>query len=90
MVFCSIRRDGLGQGDLYISFKDKQGNWSDAINMGESINTDKHELCPFVSANGKYLFYTSNQNIYWVSTKILENYKNEKKAGNRVGGSADN
>ena len=78
MVFCSIRRDGLGQGDLYISFKDKQGNWSDAINMGESINTDKHELCPFVSANGKYLFYTSNQNIYWVSTKILENYKNEK------------
>ncbi len=78
MIFCSIRRNGLGQGDLYISFKDKDGNWTQAINMGESINTEKHELCPFVSANGKYLFYTSNQDIYWVNTKIFENYKKEK------------
>ena len=75
MIFCSIRRNGLGQGDLYISFKDEAGNWSEAVNMGESINTEKHELCPFVSADGKYLFYTSNQDIYWVSTNILEKYK---------------
>ncbi|WKN43520.1 amidohydrolase family protein [Tunicatimonas pelagia] len=75
MIFCSIRKNGLGQGDLYISFKDVDGNWTEAVNMGESINSDKHELCPFVSADGKYLFYTSNQDIYWVSTKILENYR---------------
>ena len=75
MIFCSIRKNGLGQGDLYISFKDEAGNWSEAVNMGESINTEKHELCPFVSADGKYLFYTSNQDIYWVSTNILEKYK---------------
>lgn len=75
MIFCSIRKNGLGQGDLYISFKDKAGKWSEAVNMGESINTEKHELCPFVSADGKYLFYTSNQDIYWVSTNLLEKYK---------------
>jgi imidazolonepropionase-like amidohydrolase len=75
MIFCSIRKNGLGQGDLYISFKDKAGIWSEAVNMGESINTEKHELCPFVSADGKYLFYTSNQDIYWVSTNLLEKYK---------------
>ena len=61
MIFCSIRKNGLGKGDLYISFKDKIGNWTDAMNMGEIINTDKHELCPFVTADGKYFFYTSNQ-----------------------------
>ena len=75
MIFCSIRKNGLGQGDLYISFKDEAANWSEAVNMGESINTEKHELCPFVSADGKYLFYTSNQDIYWVSTNMLEKYK---------------
>ena len=53
MIFCSIRRNGLGQGDLYISFRDKLGIWSEVTNMGELINTDKHELCPFC------LLYTS-------------------------------
>lgn len=74
MIFCSIRRNGLGKGDLYISFKDKKGNWSESVNM-KSINTEHHELCPFVSPDGKYLFYTSNKDIYWVSTKILDNYR---------------
>ena len=75
MIYCSIRKDGLGKGDLYISFKDNKGDWSEAVNMGNSINTENHELCPFVSADGKYLFYTSNGDIYWVSTKILNGYK---------------
>ena len=75
MIFCSIRRDGFGIGDLYISFRKEDGSWTDAKNMGASINTDKHELCPFVTADGKYFFYTSNQDIYWVSTEIFEKYK---------------
>lgn len=75
MIFCAIRREGLGKGDLYISFKDKDGNWTPSKNMGDTINTDKHELCPFISGDGKYLFFTSNQDIYWVSTDIIEKYK---------------
>lgn len=75
MIFCAIRADGLGDGDLYISFKDSEGNWSEAQNMGEPVNSALHELCPFVSANGKYLFYTSNQDVYWVSTSIFDRYR---------------
>ncbi|MDL5513303.1 amidohydrolase family protein [Arenibacter sp. M-2] len=77
MIFCSIRKNGNGQGDLYISFRDKDGKWGDAVNMGNTINTAKHELCPFVTKDGKYLFYTSNNDIYWVSTKILDNYREQ-------------
>lgn len=77
IIFCANRRDvGLGRGDLYISFKDDNGNWTPSKNMGAPINSDKHELCPFVTADGKYLFYTSNKDIYWVSTKILSAYRN--------------
>lgn len=75
MIFCSIRKEGFGQGDLYISFKDKIGGWSKAKNMGQIINTEGHELCPFVSKDGKYFFYTSNQDIYWVDPSIIEKLK---------------
>ena len=75
MIFCAIRKGGLGRGDLFISFKNKEGNWTEAVNMGSTINTKNHELCPFVSKDGKYLFYTSNKDIYWVSAEILNKYK---------------
>ena len=64
--------EGYGRGDLYISFKTEQGQWTKALNMGLSINTQHHELCPFVTHDGNYLFYTSQQDIYWVGTEIIE------------------
>jgi len=76
LIFCSSRPGGLGRGDLYISFKTESNEWSPARNLGEPINTEGHELCPFVTADGQYLFYTSNQDIYWVSTDILRQYRN--------------
>ncbi len=75
LIFCAIRDDGLGIGDLYISFRNSDGSWTKSVNMGEPINTVGHELCPFVTKDGKYLLYTSNQDIYWVSTEILEQYR---------------
>ncbi len=75
LIFCSIRREGLGKGDLYISFKDDEGRWTEAQNMGSVINSEEHELCPYVTPDGKYLFYTSNQDIYWVDIEILERYR---------------
>ena len=75
MIFCAIRPGGLGRGDLYISFKNAEGKWTKSINMGAPINTKNHELCPFVTADRKYLFYTSNEDIYWVSTEIIKKMK---------------
>ncbi|MEL7005834.1 MAG: hypothetical protein AAFN93_24360 [Bacteroidota bacterium] len=39
--------------------------------MGDKINSEGHELCPFVSKDGKYFFYSSKKDIYWVSTVII-------------------
>lgn len=75
IIFCSYRDDGLGQGDLYISFKEN-GTWTKTINMGRRINTSGHELCPFVSNDGKYFFYSSKKDIYWISADIIEEIKN--------------
>lgn len=75
LIFCGDRPEGRGRGDLYISFKKPDGSWTKAKNMGNAINTTGHELCPFVTADGKYLFYTSNQDIYWVDARIIDTMK---------------
>lgn len=77
IIYCSARRSGMGRGDLYISFKTATNTWTEAIGMGDQINTENHELCPFVTHDGKYFFYTSRQDIYWVSAEIIERLKVE-------------
>lgn len=79
IIFCAMRSDGLGRGDLYISFKNSDGSWSKSKNMGEVINSKNHELCPFVTSDGKYLFYTSNEDIYWVNAEIINEMKEKSK-----------
>jgi len=74
LIFASVRKDGLGHGDLYISFKTEKG-WTAAKNMGTAVNNDKHQLCPFVSRDGKYLFFTSDQDIYWIDAAIIDTLK---------------
>lgn len=75
IIFCSARKSGFGSGDLYINFKDEHGDWTQTINMGSEINSEHHEICPFVTKDGQYFFYTSNQDIYWVSTDIFKKIK---------------
>lgn len=75
LIFASTREVGLGEGDLYVSFKRDDDTWTRARNMGELINSSGHELCPFVSHDKKYFFYTSRKDIYWVDAKVIEKYR---------------
>lgn len=54
------RKDDSGGGDLYISLKDKNGNWKAAINL-KDLNSAQLDYCPFVSGDGKTLFFTSER-----------------------------
>ena len=71
LIFASNRRTGRDR-DLYISFRKADGSWGEAISMGESINTPFQELCPFVTTDGRYLFYTHKQDLYWVSADVID------------------
>ncbi|MBL4595799.1 MAG: PD40 domain-containing protein [Robiginitomaculum sp.] len=75
MIFSANRKQGLGRGDLYISFALEDGNWSKAVSMGAQINSESHELCPFVTADGQYFFFTSKEDIYWVNADIIESFR---------------
>lgn len=72
MIFSSLGRpDSKGGLDLYISFKEN-GEWTEAQNMGSNINSGWVEYCPFVTKDGKYLFFTRANDIYWVSTEAFK------------------
>lgn len=72
----SGRPDGMGDGDLYVSFKREDGSWSPGVNMGPSINTDGIDYCPMVTPDGKYFFFTRGDDIMWVDAKIIDTYRN--------------
>ena len=75
-VFSAFVPGNLGSGDLYISFKGKDGKWTQARNLGSGINSAGNEFTPLITPDGKYLLFASdragNDDIYWVDTGFLE------------------
>jgi outer membrane protein OmpA-like peptidoglycan-associated protein len=49
-----------GLHDLYVSFLQSDGTWSEQMNLGRSINTMGEEATPFLAADGVTLFFASN------------------------------
>lgn len=47
------------QEDFYISFRDANGNWSLARDIGMPINTNNNEGAPSLSADGRFLFFAA-------------------------------
>ncbi|TMP37555.1 PD40 domain-containing protein [Pseudoalteromonas rubra] len=79
LIWDSEREDGFGDSDLYISFKQQDGSWGKAINMGESVNSDKWDAYATVTPDGKYLLFNrgvsddnKNVDIYWVDASIID------------------
>lgn len=59
LYFASNSNDGLGGTDIYISNRQSNGNWSEPVNLGKTINTPLNEDRPMIAADGKKLFFSS-------------------------------
>ncbi|MEW6982566.1 hypothetical protein AAD001_07920 [Colwelliaceae bacterium 6471] len=80
-----VEMAGEDTPDIYISFRQKDGSWGTAINMGDKINTTAYEQRPRVTPDGKYLFFYRGEkkyredgssywvgNPHWVDAQIIE------------------
>jgi hypothetical protein len=70
------------RNDLYVSFRKKDGFWTEPENLGEEVNTIGGVALTLTS-DGKYLLFTGkgnehNSDIYWVSTKTIEKLKSKE------------
>ena len=57
LFFVSDRIGGLGGLDIYVSIMNN-GVWSEPLNLGSNINTDRNEQTPFF--DGKTLYFASD------------------------------
>lgn len=61
LIFGSVREGDVGGGDLHIAFRDEDGSWLPARNMGDPINSTTLDYCPALSPDGRLLFFTSRR-----------------------------
>lgn len=59
-IFMSVeRKDSYGDRDLYVIFLQKDGKWSQPLNLGSQINSASEESSPFLASDGKTMFFSS-------------------------------
>ena len=86
IIFDGKKAGGYGDSDLYISYRQQDGSWGEATNLGNKINTAAWEASATVTPDGKYLFFNRmispgskdrlpNVDIYWVDAQIIESLK---------------
>jgi Putative Ig domain/Secretion system C-terminal sorting domain len=75
MLLKSIREEGYGQNDLYISYKKPDGTWTNPKNLGNIINTAGNETSGDITPDGLYMTYGRNNDLYWVSTSFIDSLK---------------
>ena len=61
VLLMSVQRDDTyGDRDLYVSFLEDDSTWSRPKNIGQIINTAGTESAPFLAADGRTLYFSSN------------------------------
>lgn len=73
------------KADLYVSYRKPEGGWTQAVNMGPAVNSAGHDFAPYVSPDGRYLFFVSQRErmngIYWLSSAIIHKLRPGKFVG---------
>jgi len=75
MVFPSNRPGTRGGVDLYISERSEDGSWQEPQNLGDEINDAGPQYSPRFSLDGEYFFFFSRNDMYWVDSEILDEFK---------------
>ena len=83
VLMLSVERDdSYGARDLYVSFFNEDSTWTEPLNLGKQLNTAGDDASPFLAADDKTLYYSTNglggyggQDIY-VSKRLDDTWVN--------------
>ncbi len=82
MTLACEDRKSIGDLDLYVSFLQEDGSWSEPLNLGPDINTASQEGSPFLAGDLKTLYFSSRgrpgygSNDMFVSKRLDESWTN--------------
>jgi len=71
MIMSIQRKDSRGYLDLYVSFKKPDGTYTTPKNMGPVLNTIGKEVGPFVAADNKTLYFSSDGHPGYEGTDVF-------------------
>lgn len=78
LIFTRIDARSSRPFQLLISFKRKDGGWSEPLNLSEKLGGPGNDSMAKLSSDGKYLFFQSeregsgaSRGLYWVDAKII-------------------
>ena len=81
LIFTSERPGKIGYSDLYVTFRGKNDSWTSPVNMeitSAGINLKNNGTGSVtLSPDGCCLFFSRSGDIYWISTKIIDDIKKE-------------
>ena len=80
IVFTRFDDTNVKNTGIFISYKDKSGNWLTAV-MAEGGTKEKGGLSPRISPDRKYLFYV-NGGMWWMPATFIEELRPEKLKSN--------
>jgi len=69
------RRDGYGDRDLYVSFKQTDDTWSTPLNLGDVINTSEIEASPFLAYDNKTMYFSSQGHLGFGEEDIFVSHR---------------
>jgi len=69
------RKDTRGDADIYVSIKNANGTYSEPMNLGDVINTVGYETTPFLAADNKTLYFSSNGHPGYGSNDVFVTYR---------------
>lgn len=77
--------------DVFVSVKDKEGNWTKAVAISDKINTKEHDATAGLSNDGQtlFLYYTAANNggNLYQSVKVNGEWSKPKDLGKKINGS---
>ncbi len=71
LLMTAERDDSFGGKDIYVSFKIGKNSYSEPLNLGSTINTADGETSPFLSKNGRLLFFSTAGHLGFGSNDIF-------------------
>jgi len=75
------RKDSYGARDIYVSFLNNDGSWTEPKNLGPDINTAADDFSPFLAADGVTMYYstmgfaTYGDNDMFITTRLDESWQ---------------
>jgi hypothetical protein len=76
LIFARSVPEERGRSDLFISFRDADGSWTEAVNMGDEVNSLANDVSPVVTPDGRYLVFlrvsAEVNNVYWISANVID------------------